>query len=91
MIGNYLWSITGAQEVGDIFHRCNMYKYTNRTKASSSPKSMLNPTVMKKNPSRRPLKGAMSDSIWYRYFVSANSNPARKAPRVLDRPIPARH
>jgi hypothetical protein len=51
---------------------------------------MLNPTVMKKNPSRRPLKGAMSASIWYLYFVSASNSPARKAPRVLERPMPVR-
>ena len=43
---------------------------------------------MKKKPNNSPRKGAISDSIWYRYFVSARSKPAKKAPRVLDSPMP---
>ena len=53
------------------------------------PRSILKPTVVKKNPNKSPLKGAMSASIWYLYFVSARSNPARNAPRVFESPIPS--
>eukprot|EP00964_Phaeocystis_antarctica_P037147 scaffold21222_cov54-Phaeocystis_antarctica.AAC.2 len=36
---------------------------------------------MKKRPSSRPRKGAMSASIWNRNLVSANSTPARNCHR----------
>ncbi len=43
---------------------------------------------MKKTPNSNPLNGEISASIWYRYFVSARSKPAKNAPNVSDKPIP---
>ena len=44
------------------------------------------PTVMKNRPISSPLNGARSISTWWRYSVSDNSNPARKAPSAVERP-----
>ena len=43
------------------------------------------PTVMKKSPSSRPLKGAMSDSSSWRNSELASTTPARKVPSAGDR------
>mmetsp|Transcript_55665 Transcript_55665/g.136635 ORF Transcript_55665/g.136635 Transcript_55665/m.136635 type:complete len:337 (+) Transcript_55665:433-1443(+) len=52
-------------------------------------KSMLKPTVMKKRPSRSPRNGLMSASTWWENLVSASIIPARKGPRVSDKPRPS--
>ena len=54
--------------------------------ASTTAKSMLMPTAMKKRPSSRPLNGSMSVSSSRRYSLSASSTPARNAPSAIDRP-----
>jgi hypothetical protein len=53
---------------------------------TSSRTSTFIPTVKKKMPSKRPLKGATVASIALRYSVSASSKPARKAPSAMDMP-----
>ena len=54
--------------------------------ASTTAKSMLMPTAMKKRPSSSPLNGSMSVSSSRRYSLSASSTPARNAPSAIDRP-----
>lgn len=49
-------------------------------------RSIEKPTVMKKRPSKRPRNGLISASTWWRNLVSASMTPARKAPKVSDRP-----
>ncbi|MNS80800.1 hypothetical protein D3C72_1144960 [compost metagenome] len=44
------------------------------------------PTLMKNNPSSRPLNGSIWASSSWRYSESANSRPARKAPRAMEIP-----
>jgi hypothetical protein len=41
---------------------------------------------MKKRPRSKPRYGAISDSTCSANSVSANNNPARKAPRAIDKP-----
>eukprot|EP00959_Pyramimonas_sp_CCMP1952_P384847 8065807-Pyramimonas_sp.AAC.1 len=45
------------------------------------------PVHRKKSPRRRARKGRISASTWLRKLVSASKTPARKAPRVSERPI----
>src|SRR5574343_1893400 len=54
--------------------------------AHNTPKSMPMPTAMKNRPSNRPLNGSMSVSSSCRYSLSANSTPAKKAPKAMDKP-----
>ena len=54
--------------------------------AQTATMSMVIPTVMKNRPISRPLNGARSISIWWRYSVSDSSRPARKAPSAVERP-----
>ena len=49
-------------------------------------RSRLRPTIKKKNPSSRPLKGSMMVSMARRYSVSAKTRPAIKAPMAIDNP-----
>ncbi|MNP26034.1 hypothetical protein D3C76_1188680 [compost metagenome] len=44
------------------------------------------PTLMKNSPRSRPLNGSICDSSSWRYSESANSSPARKAPKAMDTP-----
>mmetsp|Transcript_22383 Transcript_22383/g.52707 ORF Transcript_22383/g.52707 Transcript_22383/m.52707 type:complete len:287 (-) Transcript_22383:777-1637(-) len=51
-------------------------------------KSISNPTVKKKSPTKIPRKGDAATSTVWRCFVSAMSMPDKKAPKVLLRPRP---
>ena len=53
----------------------------------SAARSRLIPTVIRNNPSAKPLRGAVTCSTSLRYSVSAISTPAMSAPRIGDRPI----
>ena len=55
-------------------------------RCSTTAKSMLMPTAMKKSPSSKPLNGSMSVSSSRRYSLSASSTPARNAPSAIDSP-----
>ena len=59
---------------------------TSPMRVPTTPTSMVIPTVMKNTPINNPLNGAMSISIWWRYSVSDNRRPARKAPSAVESP-----
>mmetsp|Transcript_87255 Transcript_87255/g.224728 ORF Transcript_87255/g.224728 Transcript_87255/m.224728 type:complete len:237 (+) Transcript_87255:400-1110(+) len=58
-----------------------------RHSTPSRSTSREDPTVRKKRPSRSPRKGVSVSSMFFRCEESASSAPARKAPKLSERPI----